>query len=308
MRIAYFHNWTWLGAAVGRALLDKAEDDLWLIGGPSSKAERDPELIERAKARGALCVVPDVASETFARRLEVFAPDLIIVGTFSRKLSPRLLAIPRLAAINIHSSLLPKYRGALPEFWVIRHGEKETGVTIHHMTETFDAGNILAQVPIGIAPAENLLTLSISISQAAVPLVNELLECYREGERPTGVPQDHREATAAPMVRAHHLEVHWNEAARSIECLTRAAYPFFEPHTTFRGERLVIRSAFCPLRTDIALEPGRIFYDRSTLSLLAGTGDGLLALSTVEQNGEQTNGWRFAERNFLATAQNERFG
>jgi methionyl-tRNA formyltransferase len=191
---------------------------------------------------------------------------------------------------------------------VLRYAEKETGVTVHHMTDTFDAGRIVVQAPVEIMPSENLLTLSISLARASVPLILGVIDRYRRGERPIGVPQDHEKATAAPMVRDHHLEVHWNESAKSIEDLTRAAFPVFDVHTTFRGERLIIRSASRSRLAALELEPGEVFYDHATLSLFVGTGDGLLALTTVEYRGQPTSGSRFSERYLIARSPGERLG
>src|SRR5262245_18388212 len=101
-----------------------------------------------------------VASASFIRRLSCFAPDLNLVATFEKKLSPELLSVPNLAAINVHASKLPKYRGTRPEFWVLRNGERETGMTFHYMTPRFDDGLIVAQSSVPIVGGDDLLTLS----------------------------------------------------------------------------------------------------------------------------------------------------
>jgi methionyl-tRNA formyltransferase len=307
VRIAYFHNWSWLGSAVGHALLDNQADDLWLLGGPVVRAERDPELIEHARRRGALCVSPSSLGWTrLARRLARFAPDLIVVGTFAKKLERELLLVPKIAAINIHSSFLPAYRGALPEFWVIRNGEAKTGVSIHSMNERFDAGNILVQKAFDLSPSENLLTVSMHIAKLAVPMIVELIERYRRGERPVGSPQDDAKASLAPAVRDHHLLVRWDEPAISIERLVRASFPVFEPHTRFRGERVVLRSVACAEDPPMELRPGELSHDLERQRLLAGTGDGVLSIMGLELSGVAFQGWRFAERHPMARG--ERLG
>lgn len=312
MRIAFFHNWSWLGSALARALLEDGQDDLWLLGGHVPRAERDPDLLARARRRGVLSVAPrDVGSPMFVRRLERFAPDLIVVGTFPRKLPPVVLGVPKVAAINVHSSLLPAYRGALPEFWVIRNGEAATGVSIHHMTERFDAGHVLAQTAIPLNPEDNLLTISIRIARAAEPLLMELLARYRSGERPAGSPQDEGRASTAPFVREHHLEVDWTECAQAIERLTRASFPVFEAFTYWRGERVVVRAVRVIPPSEAVpwvLGPGEVRFDRPGDRLLAGTGQGMLSLVRIEAREDAAHGARFAERHGIGVERVERLG
>src|SRR5688572_8708205 len=135
-------------------------------------AERDPELRDLVRRAGMVLAAPrDVGSPSFVQRLARFAPDLILVATFARKLPSQVLAEAKQAAINVHASLLPRYRGALPEFWVLRNGELETGVSIHLMTETFDAGPVIAQAALPIFPDDDLLSLSERIARTGAPLV-----------------------------------------------------------------------------------------------------------------------------------------
>jgi methionyl-tRNA formyltransferase len=307
MRIAFFHNWSWIGSALGRSLLEAQSDDLWMIGGPVPRAERDQELIQLAKRCGVLQVAPkNIGAPQFAKRLLAFQPDLIVVGTFAKKLPPSLLAIPRVAAINVHSSLLPSYRGALPEFWVIRNGERSTGITIHHMTEEFDAGRIISRAPIPLLPDDNLLTVSMRLAHAAVPALNGLLDRYRRGERPDGELQDPSRVSPAPLVREHHLRIDWRESAQSIERLSRAAFPVFDMHAFRNGEKLVIRSVREASDVSEPLAPGELHLDRARERLIVGTGQGALALMRIEAHGDAATGFRWAERYALALSPGER--
>ncbi len=297
MRIAFFHNWSWLGAAVARDLFERRADELWVVGAPVPVAERDPELRERAKRAGAVLAAPlDVRSEVFIRRLKRFEPDLILVATFARKFPPALLAVPKLAAINVHASLLPKYRGALPEFWVLRNGEPETGVTVHLMTPELDAGRILAQAPLPLMPNDDLLTLSERISRVGAPLAMGVVERYRNGERPEGQVQDEGLATRAPMPKAEHLDIPWHESSVSIERLIRASTPMLDPFTKFRYARLIVRSVKTTPDAHHKLAPGEVFFDVRISSLLVGTGDIPLVLEEVElPGGFRVRGARFAK-------------
>ncbi|MCK6551562.1 hypothetical protein L6R52_37365 [Myxococcota bacterium] len=312
MRIAFFHNWSWLGAALAGALIDARQDELWIVGAPVPKGERDPELYERAKKGRALAVAPrDVAHPVFLRRLATFAPDLVVVGTFPKKLPPELLAIPKLAAINVHASLLPRYRGALPEFWVIRDGEPESGLSVHHMTDALDEGRVLAQARFPLSMDETLLSLSAKLTREGPGLLLGVLDRYRRGERPEGEEQDHAKASKAPAVKEHHLEVRWTEGARSIERLVRAAYPVFDPFTHLAGERLVLRRVrvrasphVLPVRnadTSVRrfLRAGELHVDRERSRLVVGTGEGALDLLGLELDGEAMSGYELARRRAL---------
>src|SRR4051794_39145094 len=122
MRIVYFHNWA--TPALGRAILSAGQDGVCLIAAPTMECDRDPRLLELAEHRAAPTItLEDVRSDELARSVASFAPDLIVVYAFPMRLPNRLLRMPRLAAVNLHSSLLPAYRGPAPEFWVIRNGE-----------------------------------------------------------------------------------------------------------------------------------------------------------------------------------------
>lgn len=313
MRIAFFHNWSWLGAALARSLIGERRDDLWIVGAPAAKEERDPELTDLARRNQALVISPrDVGASAFIRRLDVFRPDLIVVGTFPKRLSRELIAVPRLGAINVHVSLLPAYRGALPEFWVIRNGERETGVSIHEMTEEFDAGPILVQESVPIQPDDTLLSLTIRLNARAAPLLLGLLARYRAGERPVGEPQDDRRSSIAPRVRDQHLAIDWFETSASIDRLVRAASPVFDVHTSWRGRRVVVRAV--DVLDGSALElggarlpPGCVHLDPRDEVLLVGTKDGIIALRTVELSSEPcVGGFAFATRYGLRSG--ERLG
>lgn len=296
MRIAFFHNWSWLGSAVGRALIERGEDELWVIGAYVPMAERDPELRALAKSSGAVLAAPrDVGSPRFVERLKTFAPELILVSTFARKLPPSVLAVPSVAAINVHASLLPKYRGALPEFWVLRNGEAETGVSLHFMTAEFDAGRVLSQTAFALSPDDDLLTLSQRLAAVSVPMVLELLDRYRRGERPVGVEQDLSLVTRAPMPKEEDLHICWNESMRSIERLVRATSPILDPFTIVRGERVFVRLVRPAKYYVSPLAPGELVYDPEHRLIFAGAADGPVALEELElTDGVRLRGPSFA--------------
>src|SRR5262249_30533427 len=154
--------------------------DLLLVGSKVPSIMRDRRLVLEARRRKVpLLMSEDLLEPKFFGALREFAPDLLVVATYPTKIPQPLLDLPRLAAINLHPAYLPRYRGACPEFWAIRNGETETGVTFHKMTERFDAGAILSQTRIPIRPEETMLSLTERMIQPSWELLQELLEQYR---------------------------------------------------------------------------------------------------------------------------------
>lgn len=286
MRIAYFHNWSWIGSAVGHALVETGRDELWLIGAPVPAAERDPELVAHAVAAGFRVDEPaDVGAPELVDELARFAPDLILVGTFARKLSDAVLAVPSRAAINLHPSLLPAYRGPLPEFWALRNGDRETGITAHLMTPTFDAGPLVARVRVPIADGDDLVSLAARMAGAAPQLALDVLDRLRGGWSPAGTAQDEALVTRAPLPSERDLAIRWTEPAASIERLVRAARPRFAAHTELRGRRVIVRGARLAPGGG-GLDPGELGFDAAAGQLRAGAGDATaLALDELELEG-----------------------
>jgi methionyl-tRNA formyltransferase len=125
--------------------------------------------------------VEDVNDPEFLDRLEAMSPDLVISVTCPQILKRRLLELPPLGCINVHSALLPHYRGMLPTFWVLANGERHTGVTVHYMTPGIDGGDIIGQVTIPIAPDDSLRSLMRKCKAAAADLVVDVVKRFERG-------------------------------------------------------------------------------------------------------------------------------
>jgi methionyl-tRNA formyltransferase len=160
-------------------------------------------------------------TEELAERL---APDLVLSVFYRDLLSARVLAAPRLAALNLHPSLLPAYRGRAPINWVLVHGETETGITLHHMTAKADAGDIVAQRAVPIAPRDTALSLYLKVEQAGIELLAEALPLVAEGRAPR-IPQDLSSSTYFGRRRPEDGRIDWSWPAARIDCLVRAVAP-----------------------------------------------------------------------------------
>jgi methionyl-tRNA formyltransferase len=170
---------------------------------------------------------------------ESLAPDACIVTAYGKILPEWLLKIPRLGCINVHSSLLPKYRGAAPINWAITNGETQTGVTIMQMDAGMDTGPILGSKAVDIGEYETAVELSERLSNIGAGLLSEKLPIVeRGGIQP--VPQDDSEASYAPMLKREDGLIDWSMPAKRISDRVRGFQPWPGCYTVFRGGRLII--------------------------------------------------------------------
>ncbi|HEV7515785.1 MAG TPA: formyltransferase family protein [Thermoanaerobaculia bacterium] len=152
------------------------------------------------------------------------APDLVLSVFYRHLLPDPVLASARLAALNLHPSLLPAYRGRAPLNWVLVNGESETGVTLHHMVRRADAGDIVAQRAIPIAPRDTALTLYHKIEAAGVELLREALPRVASGTAPR-LPQDESRASKVGRRRPEDGRIDWSWPAARVDALVRAVAP-----------------------------------------------------------------------------------
>lgn len=173
----------------------------------------------------------DSAYDFFKR----IAPDAVVIIAYGQIIPPRLIKIPRLGWINLHASLLPKYRGAAPVNWAIVNGETRTGLTTMQIDPGLDTGPILVQQPLEIGAEETAPELTRRMAAASAPLVAETLRKLDRGEI-TPIPQDHSQATLAPLLKKEDGCIRWSLAAPRIYDRIRGLDPWPGAFTTFRGQ------------------------------------------------------------------------
>jgi methionyl-tRNA formyltransferase len=236
--------------------------------------------------------IPVLAPKTpntpaFACHLRTLQPDLILSFYYRRLLSRELLAIPRLGCINLHGSLLPKYRGRAPVNWVLVNGETQTGVTLHYMVEQADAGDIIAQRAVDIAFEDTALTLFEKVAQAALELFRETFPLIKAGVAPR-MPQDAAQATYFGGRTPDDGRIAWQRPALALYNLIRAVtIPYPGAFTFLHGKKLYVWSS--RLVRDDASErrpPGTILGLPHGGCLVA-TGEGPLLLTQVQLEGEE---------------------
>ena len=216
------------------SLLDSEHDVAVLVTRPQpkvrtrGKAPANP-MRESAEAHGIEVLSPDdVNSEAAREQLAALRPDLFVVCDYGQILSKESLAIPRLGGINLHGSVLPKYRGAAPVHWAILSGDEESGVTVIHMTPKLDGGPALSVRTTPIEPDETTAELEPRLALLGVEAVQEAIGMLADWdcEASIGAPQDPSLATRAPRLKKADGEVDWSRTATEIYNRIRALKPW----------------------------------------------------------------------------------
>ncbi len=239
-----------------------------------------PPVKEAALAHGYPVFQPErVRTDEFHAQMAEFKPDLFVVVAFGQLLSQSLLDIPTLGAINVHASLLPRYRGAAPIQWAIINGDEETGVTTMMMDKGMDTGDMLLTSKTAITPDDTAATLHDRLSEMGARLLMDTLGRMQENTL-TRTSQDPSLATHAPMLKKSDGQIQWSRPAQEIECLIRGVTPWPGAFTFSDGMRLKIFKAKA-LERDTDAEPGTIIECCSG-ELRVATGKGALAIQEIQ--------------------------
>jgi methionyl-tRNA formyltransferase len=215
-------------------------------------------------------------------QLQAWQPDLIVVAAFGQILRQNVLDLPRFGCINVHTSLLPRWRGAAPIQAAIRAGDEQTGITIMRMDAGLDTGPILSQRAIPIDPADTGQSLHDKLAALGGSLLIETLGPYLRGEI-IPQPQDDSQQTYAPMLKKEDGAIDWSQPAEAIERQVRAFDPWPGTYTHWNGQTLKILAG--KAIPGISREPGHV--TRLADGLIAvGTGNGLYALHSVQLAGK----------------------
>lgn len=160
-----------------------------------------------------------------AALLRELAPELIVVAAYGKLLPEEILALPPLGCINVHSSLLPRYRGAAPIHWAILNGERETGVSIMYMAKELDAGDVILQRATPIGDQEDAQALTARLAELGAAAVSEAVAALAAG-RAERTPQDESQVTYAPLLDKSLSQVDWSRSAHEISCQIRGLQPW----------------------------------------------------------------------------------
>ena len=224
-----------------------------------------------------------VKSEDVVNRLAEFKADVFVVVAYGQILPASILQIPPLGCINIHASLLPKYRGAAPMQWVILNGEKVTGITIMYMDKGMDTGDMILKKELPIENSDRFKDVHDKMAALSCECIIEALEQIEAGTAPREV-QNHDEATYAPMLKKENGLIHWNTSTATIINQVRALDPWPGTFTYYDEQVLKIWECIswtAPAARDA--KPGEVL--ESDKHLLVKTKDGALCCTVVQGQG-----------------------
>ncbi len=270
-----------------KALIEAKEDIQLVITQPDKERGRGhiltyPPVKNLALSANILVEQPiNIKENGFYHRIYNIKPEFIIVVAYGKLLPKTILSIPKMGCINVHASLLPKYRGAAPIQWALIRGERRTGITTMLMDEGLDTGDMLLQKSIDIDETDNYDTLSTKLSQLGAITLIETINGLREGViKPV---RQSGEASYAPPLTKSNGKIAWDMDARDIFNFIRGMFPWPSAYTYLKNERIkIIRTK--PIEGEGI--PGRIEL-ASAGKLIAGTGKGLLIIEELQPDGKK---------------------
>ncbi len=245
-------------------------------------------LAELARENNIPVYFPDNINDSrWIKLLTEIAPDILLSCYFRQMIKQQVLDVPRLAAVNLHGSLLPKYRGRCPVNWQLVHGEKKSGVTLHHMVLQADAGDIVGQKAVDVPETDTAVDLFSRLESAAADVLREYIPKLLDGTAPR-IVQDHSQATYFGGRRPEDGRIDWSWDAKRIYNLVRAvAWPYPGAFFEKDGKRIMVWEA--EARDDAPYEsPGTVISVGDEGALVrAGKGSVLLKTVSYEEGSPE---------------------
>ena len=276
-----------------RRLLDSAHSVAGVITQPDRPRGRGQKITHApvkalALERGIPVYQPErLKPPEVADALRAWRADLGVVAAYGRIIPEHLLTIPRFGMINVHASLLPKYRGAAPVHRAVINGDSQTGVTIMRVVKELDAGGMLAKVRRPIAPDETSDVVETALADRGAELLVTVVDQLASGTA-REEPQDETQATYAPRLTKEEGLIDWTQSASQIHNRVRGLYPWPHAYTFFKGTRLIVLRSVVATRNEsaAATNPGTITGVTSE-AIHVATGDGALAILDVQPEGRR---------------------
>lgn len=259
---------------------------------PDKPAGRGRSLVSSPVKKAAIARGVPVLQAVSLKKAEVLAqladfhPDVIVVAAFGQILPQSVLDIPRYGCLNIHPSLLPRFRGASPVAATILAGDEVTGISIMLMDSGLDTGPILTQTTVPVSPQATTGSLTAKLAQVAADLLPEVLLRWTRGEI-TPRPQKEAEATYSGTITKEVGEIDWHLPAVEIWRRVRAFQPWPRCYTTWQGKRLEIIEALS-LPGEENLEVGQVVAINKEAAFGIGTADGILGVLKVQLEGKRS--------------------
>lgn len=268
------------------ALLQSEEDVVAVVTQPDKRRGRGhvfspPPVKERAVERGIEIFQPvNIKEAVFLEKLASMKPGIIVVVAYGKILPAQILRLTRYGCVNVHASLLPKYRGAAPIQWAIINGEKKTGITTMFMDEGLDTGGILLQEETEICDDDNAGTLSKKLAELGASVLVRTIKGIKEGSiKPvpqTGTP------SYAPPLKKEDGRLNWSSTAKEIFNFVRGMYPWPCAYCYLNKERIKITKVKILEGSGVA---GRV--EKAGEELIVGTGEKLISIIELQSEGKR---------------------
>ena len=274
-----------------RRLLDSTHSVAGVITQPDRPRGRGQKITHApvkalALERGIPVYQPDrLKPAEVADTLRGWGADLGVVAAYGRIIPEHLLTIPRLGMINVHASLLPKYRGAAPVHRAVINGDGQTGVTIMRVVKELDAGGMFATVTRPIGPDETSDVVESALADMGAELLVTVVEQLGSGNA-REEPQDDTQATYASRLTKEEGLIDWTRSASDLHNRVRGLYPWPHAYTFFKGTRLIVLRSVVADASASATSPGTILRATSE-AIHVATGEGELAILEVQPEGRR---------------------
>lgn len=271
------------------ALMKAGLAPLAVITSPDRPAGRDlkpaPSAIKARALEHSLRVVEfhGAGDEACYEAVRKLSPDILLVISFGHLLKKRYLELPSLAPLNVHASLLPRWRGASPMQSALLAGDAQSGVCVMRMVEALDAGDILASRPLALSPAETIFTLESKLAVLGADALVEALRLLEKGQA-RWVPQEERKATVCSKIKKDDGRVDWSRDAQALDRQVRAFLRWPGSFTTFGGKRLILKR--CAVDAAAGGEPGRVLR-ADEKGIAVATSRGALILEELQQEARK---------------------
>lgn len=272
-----------------KALADSKHEIIEVVTQPDKPAGRGrhitpcPVAIVAAKLGLSLYQPRSVKKPEPLEHFQKLAPELIAIVAYGKILPKELLNLPPYGCVNVHASLLPKYRGAAPINWAIVNGETETGVTTMRISEELDAGDILLSCKTAIDEAEDAVGLHDRLAPTGADLLMKTIDGIENGTI-KATPQDHSKATYAPIIKKEDGHIDWERDADEIYNMVRGFKPWPGTFTALAGKTLRVHEA-APSGEESGHAPGTIVGGEKNLAVACGRG--ILYLLEVQIEGKK---------------------
>jgi methionyl-tRNA formyltransferase len=256
---------------------------------PTEIGEAAAKISEQGRAAFPVLKPQKLDAET-REQVSALKPDLLVSFAYGRIFGPKFLALFQLGGINVHPSLLPKYRGPTPIQAAIINREKITGITVQKLAPEMDSGDILAQEQLQLSGRETADTLGAVMAQKAAEMLPAALRKIAEG-KVSGTPQNHNEASYCSLIAREDGLINWNKSAEELEAMIRAYNPWPLCRTVHNGRELFLLEATAAgsAKNDT---PGQVLGIDKQAGILVQTGEGVLTVTKLQYQGKKVLEWR----------------